>query len=410
VVARPYPPEDRPRVLAGIRAALESGSSTWSDEYRYARANGSYSYVSDRGYILRDRTGKAIRMLGAMADITERRLAEQEREELLARERTAREQLETANRAKDVFLASVSHELRTPLNAILGWTHVLASGKTDPQMAAKAIATIERNVRLQAQLIHDLLDISRIESGKMQLEIQPVDLIMVIHAAVDSMSPAAEAKGIHLDLRLDPDAGQITGDPNRLQQVVWNLLSNAIKFTAEGGHVEVKLERVDPFIQITVADTGKGINPEALPYVFDHFWQADNSTKRIHGGLGLGLAITHHITELHGGQVTADSPGLGRGATFTVRLPVRAVRTALAEEPERIPPMPLLITETAPSLEGLRVLVVDDEPDARELIKTVLEGYGAQVTVAGSAAECLAELSRMATSQELPDVLISEAV
>jgi PAS domain S-box-containing protein len=400
-------PEDRPRVLAGIRAALENGSSSWSDEYRYARANGSYSYVSDRGYILRDRMGKAIRMLGAMADITERKLAEQEREELLARERTAREQMERANRAKDVFLASVSHELRTPLNAILGWTHVLASGKIDPQMAAKAIATIERNVRLQAQLIDDLLDVSRIVSGKMRLEIQPVDLVTVIHAAIDSMSPAAEAKGIYLDLVLDPEAGQITGDPNRLQQVVWNLLSNAIKFTAEGGHVTVTLERADPFIQITVADTGKGINPEALPYVFDHFWQADSSTKRIHGGLGLGLAIVHHITELHGGQTTADSPGLGRGATFTVRLPVRAVRTALAEEPERVPPMPL-ITEAAPSLEGLRVLVVDDEPDARELIKTVLEGYGAQVTMAASAAECLAELSRMATSQGLPDVLISD--
>ncbi|HEY6138121.1 MAG TPA: PAS domain-containing sensor histidine kinase [Thermoanaerobaculia bacterium] len=256
------------------------------------------------------------------AEIVERKRAEAERAALLLREQDARREAEQANRLKDEFLATVSHELRTPLVAIVGWSQMLRGNHVDPANARHALEVIERSAKVQAQLIEDLLDISRIISGKLRLDVQPIDPARPIEAAIDVVRPAASAKKIELRAALDPDAGQIRADPDRLQQVVWNLLSNAIKFTPAGGRVSIALQRVESQIHITVADTGAGISAEFLPYVFDRFRQADSSSSRTWGGLGLGLAIVRHVTELHGGTVTAESAGPGQGATFTVKLPV----------------------------------------------------------------------------------------
>lgn len=361
-------------------------------------------------------------------DITERRRAETEREELLAREQAARKeaeqaynlsaeslrreqaarkQAEEASRMKDEFLATVSHELRTPLNAILGWAGILRRNSADTNMSAQAVETIERNARAQTQLIEDLLDVSRIITGRMRLDVQPVEIPVIIQAAVDAIHPAADAKEIQLQVVIDSKAGPISGDPNRLQQIVWNLLSNAVKFTPKGGKVQVQLERTNSYIDITVSDTGNGISSEFLPYVFDRFRQADSSYTRTHGGLGLGLAIVRQLVELHGGTVAAQSAGEEQGATFTVKLPitiskdVAAYSTGSLEARERraisIP------TEYAPRLDGLRLLIVDDEPDACELLLTILKECGAEAQATGSAAEGLEVLR-----QWRPDVLISD--
>ncbi len=320
---------------------------------------------------------------------------------------TAREQAETANRSKDEFLATVSHELRTPLNAILGWTQLLFATGDDAERRRRGLETIERNAKLQTQLIDDLLDVSRIISGKMRLDVQATDLAMVIDAAVEAIRPAAEAKQIQLRRVLDPSAGPVTGDPARLQQVVWNLLSNAIKFTPKDGKVEVRLERVNSHVEILVSDTGSGISPEFLPYVFDRFRQVDGSTTRRHGGLGLGLAIVRHLVELHGGTVRVKSPGDGQGSTFTVELPLSIAHLAPGEG--RVHPQTEdLATDPCQenpklNLKGIRVLVVDDEPDARETLQQILEHCDAEVRTADSAAEAL----RM-VEEWLPDVLLSD--
>jgi PAS domain S-box-containing protein len=320
------------------------------------------------------------------------------------KERLYREAQESS-RLKDEFLATVSHELRTPLTSILGWGHILRTRGLGDAEAVKALETIERNARAQAQLIDDLLDVSRIITGKLRIDVQPVDPNFFIEAAVEAVRPAAEAKGVRLQRIMDTGVVTVSGDPVRLQQVVWNLLSNAIKFTPKGERVQVRLERINSHIEIAVSDSGAGIAPEFLPYVFDRFRQADQRTSRQHGGLGLGLAIVRHLVELHGGSVRAESPGKGKGSTFTVLLPVAPVYQNIGPE-KRVHPAArdtLPVYECPDRLDGLKVLVVDDEPDTRELLRAGLGQCGAKVTAAGSAAEALE-----AIVAAVPDLLISD--
>lgn len=311
-----------------------------------------------------------------------------------------RAKAETANRAKDEFLATISHELRTPLNAIIGWSHLLRKGKLDEATVTRAVEAIERNAKAQAQLVEDILDVSRVITGKLRLNIGSVDLASVINAAIDSVQLAADSKGIRLDVALDPSARHIHGDSSRLQQVVWNLLSNAIKFTPAGGSIQVLLERSDSNAEIKVSDTGQGIKSSFLPFIFDRFRQADATITRTHRGLGLGLAIVRHLIELHGGTVEADSPGEGCGATFTIRLPHVAQQRARidnAEDNIRAHANPL------PSLEGVQVLLVDDDRDTLQMLAAMLTEYRADVQTAISAAEALEALRWYK-----PDVLVSD--
>ena len=318
----------------------------------------------------------------------------------------AKREAEEATRAKDEFLAVVSHELRTPLTAILGWARMLKTGGLDERMAARARDSIERNAESQNQLIGDLLDFSRIISGKIRLDVGRVEPASVIEAALDVVRPAADAKEIRLQAILDPKAGPVSGDPERLQQVMWNLLSNAVKFTPKGGRVQVRLARVNSSVEITVSDTGQGISAEFLPYVFERFRQADTTTTRRQSGLGLGMAITRHLVELHGGTVRAESPGEGLGATFVVTLPVMIVHNvephAGATEERPSTEEARLQVEVA-RLDGVHVLVVDDDGDARELLAAVLTQSGASVTTAAGVAEALGKL-RAAK----PDLLVSD--
>jgi PAS domain S-box-containing protein len=319
-------------------------------------------------------------------------------------ERLYREAQESS-RLKDEFLATVSHELRTPLTAILGWAHMLRTGRIDGDSARQAFETVERNARAQAQLIDDLLDVSRIITGKLRIDVRPVDPNSFIEAAVEAVRPAAEAKGVRLQKVLDTGSVTVSGDPVRLQQVIWNLLSNAIKFTPRGGRVQVRLERVHSHVEVAVSDDGQGIPPEFLPHVFDRFRQADQRTTRQHGGMGLGLSIVRHLVELHGGTVKAESGGEGLGAAFTVRLPVAAVYHAEGEVVRAHPAAggALPAFESFDRLDGLRVLVVDDEPDTREMLKAGLGRCGAEVVAAASAAEAMEAIEKSA-----PDLLISD--
>jgi signal transduction histidine kinase len=332
-----------------------------------------------------------------------------EREALLESEQEARQEAEVASRAKDEFLGLLSHELRNPLNAILGWTRMLASGQLDQATFARAIETIDRNAKLQARLIDDMLDVSRIVSGKLRLDAQPVDLTTVIHAAVDTLRPAADAKDIRLQVVLDFGAGIVLGDPVRLQQVIWNLLSNAIKFTPKHGRVQVQLERINSHLEITVNDTGPGIDEEFLPHVFERFRQADSTASKKHGGLGLGLAIVRHLVEMHGGTVEASNGPSRQGAVFSVKLPLMVVRKPVAPsqatEPVRIHPAAsgTVPFECPPELHGIRVLAVDDEADSRHLLTMVLEQCGAEVRTCASAAEALDLLDNYK-----PDILVSD--
>src|SRR5215813_2564793 len=323
--------------------------------------------------------------------------AEAKRQQLLVSEREARKMAEDANRLKDEFLATVSHELRTPLASISGWAKLLRVGNLDAERAARALETIERNAQSQNQLINDLLDVSRIITGKMSLDIGLLQLGSVIESAVETVRPAADAKGIRLNVLLDPAAESVSGDAHRLQQVVWNLLSNAIKFAPKGGRVDVRLERINSQVEITVADNGQGIKPEFLPYVFDRFRQEDGGASRRQGGLGLGLAIVRHLVELHGGTVRAASKGLDKGATFTVTLPMAPVDWRETAAGKRLAP------ENLPSLAGVRALLVDDEAEALELITVMLARGGLEVRTARSAAAALA-----AFDEWRPDILISD--
>jgi PAS domain S-box-containing protein len=350
-------------------------------------------------------------------DVTDRKRAEAEREGLLAitegaraaaeaaagAEGEARAVAEAASRAKDAFLATVSHELRTPLSPILAWARMLRQKDLDPEKATRAFEVIERCAKTQAQLIEDLLDVSRIISGKMRLEVRPVTLAPVIEKAVDVVRPAADAKSVRVLLVLDTEVGAVLGDPERLQQVVWNLVSNAIKFTPKGGRIQVALERVNSHVEIAVSDTGPGIAPEFLPRVFERFQQADVGAARAHGGLGLGLAIVRHIVEAHGGTVHAESPGLGQGAVFTVKLPLMTARTAGEAERRHPAAGPPTDGSRMPRLDGLRLLVVDDEPDANDVVQSMLVSRGAEVRVAGSAPH-----ARDILLHWKPDVLVSD--
>ncbi len=331
--------------------------------------------------------------------------AAQAKDELLAREGQARAEAEAANRTKDEFLAVLSHELRTPVTAIQGWAWLLHTGKLDEAAADKALETIMRNAQTQTRLIEDILDMSRTITGKMRIESRPVELTPLVRTALEAIAPAAAAKAISVEAHLAQDAGLITGDADRLQQVVWNLLSNAIKFTPRGGQVTVNVQRAGSMVEIVIADNGQGIAPGLLPHIFELFRQGDSSNTRTYGGLGLGLSIVRHLTELHGGTVRATSAGPGQGSTFTVALPIRA----LQGEPL---PAPGAATSDVPltgapvqssTLAGLRALVVDDEAEARELVAAVLNLHGAQSHTATSARQALDEVQ-----QWQPDVLVSD--
>ncbi len=439
VLERIYP-DDRQRVAAAVNAAIDPHSTgTYEVEYRIVWRDGTERWVLAKGQAQFEGEGefrRTVDFFGTLLDITERKQAEVERERLLKREQSAREEAERANRVKDEFLAVLSHELRSPLNPILGWSSLLLNGKLDTAKTTHALTTIQRNAKLQSELIEDLLDISRIIRGKLNLNVAPVNLANKIRGAMETVRLAAEAKSINLKFTILDDGSEnednpkskirnpkfmVLGDSTRLQQVVWNLLSNAVKFTPTGGQVEILLssisgdslvignsslvdtdekiigdtEQITNYAQITVSDTGKGISPDFLPHVFDYFRQADGTTTRKFGGLGLGLAIVRHLVELHGGSVRADSSGEGQGATFTIRLPL-ALEPAQATQNEGSPQQSL-------GLSGVRLLVVDDEPDARDLVAFVLEQQGGEVITAASADEALLLLPRANA-----DVLVSD--
>jgi PAS domain S-box-containing protein len=381
-------PDVLEEVLARWQAALAAGEP-FEMEAPLRRADGQYRWHLTQAVPFKDETGRIVRWFGTNTDIDASRRIAEERAALLESEQRARLDAELASRAKDEFLSTASHELRTPLNAILGWARMLQSGELSDSAFSRAADSIERNARVQVRLIEDILDGSRIITGKLQLEIRPLDLTAVLQAALDSVRASADAKRIVLSVNVDPAAARVIGDPERLHQVIWNLANNAIKFTPKEGAVDVDLSRVGTDVQLTVRDTGEGIGPDFLPYVFERFRQAEGSTTRRHGGLGLGLALVRHLVEAHGGTVQADSKGPGHGSIFTVRLPVQAV---FAERVEVEPPSLAAdrpFVSRAVNLTGQCILVVDDEADARDLVATVLRSKGADVVTAASAAEAL---------------------
>ncbi|KYF92323.1 two-component hybrid sensor and regulator [Sorangium cellulosum] len=401
-------PADRDEVVTAAERTIRE-RHVYDIIHRIVRPDGAIRWVHDRGRLIIDRGGSPLFLTGAVVDITELKQLERERADLLRREQQALAQSEKDrlraedNRMKDEFLATVSHELRTPLTAILGWARLIKERELGPDRVKQGMAAIERNAHAQAQIVDDILTVSRIITGKLRLNTAAVDLAAVVEAAVDTLTPTARAKDIEICVELDDAPDEMSGDPDRLQQVMWNLLSNAVKFTPKRGRVTVRVGRSDAQVVIAVTDNGKGIARSFLPYVFDRFRQGDSSPTRAHGGLGLGLAIVRHLVELHGGTVDAESQGEGRGATFTVTLPLNAAPSSAREEP---PPAPWRVAleegEPAP-LCGLHVLLVDDEPDAREMIAFLLEGAGAQVTTAGSMGEAMGVLERLR-----PDVLVSD--
>ncbi|AFY45908.1 PAS domain S-box protein [Nostoc sp. PCC 7107] len=385
------PPEYNQLDQAKVEEVFVSGVCT-PFEKEYIRKDGSRVPILLGATLL---TRSPFRWVCFILDLTELKQAERERAQALERERAARIELERANRMKDDFLAIVSHELRSPLNPILGWAKLLKSRRLDAAKTTQALETIERNAKLQARLIEDLLDVSRILRGKLSLNICAVDLVTTIESALETVRLAAETKSIHLHTEFAIGKVKVEGDPNRLQQIIWNLLTNAVKFTPEGGRVELRLEKVGNFAQIQVTDTGKGISAEFLPFVFDRFRQADEVTTRKFGGLGLGLAIVRHLVELHGGSVQVTSPGENLGATFTVHLPLMAATTEILIE------YPLI--ENAPNLQGVQIVIVDDDVDTLNLLTFILEQYGATVQAVNSAQDAL-----KAIAQTQPDLLLSD--
>jgi PAS domain S-box-containing protein len=390
-------PPERPDEEPSILARLRRGERVDHFETVRVHKDGSRLDISVTISPIRDPLGRIIGASKVARDITAMKRAAAERDRLLASEQAARQSAEHANRMKDEFLATVSHELRTPLNAILGWSQLLKSGTCGEEELGEAVDTIERNARLQNQLIEDLLDMSRIISGKMRIDMQPVDLSQVIHNALAAVRPAADAKSIDLKLSIDPNAPSIDGDANRLQQVLWNLISNSIKYTPRGGWVEVSLRAMGEQLELSVKDNGQGISPEFLPRLFMRFSQADSTTTRRHGGLGLGLALVRHLTELHGGSIRATSAGAGQGSTFTVSLPVTKNRAdALDDDANGLGGLEV-------NLAGTKVLVIDDEDSARSIVKRILALRGAEVVTANSVEQALARLS-----ETRPDVILCD--
>jgi PAS domain S-box-containing protein len=369
----------------------------------YTRS-GSVLFCEWYNSVLRDDHGKLVSVLSLVLDVTARQSAEEERAASLVRERDARRHAEEADRLKDEFLATLSHELRTPLTSILGWASMIRNNEVEGPAAARAIETIERNARSQARLIDDLLDVSRIITGNLRLDLHPLNLAPIVGAALDALRPTADVKGIHLQTRFEPDECLVRGDPNRLRQVIWNLLSNAIKFTQRGGSVNIDLKCVEGTARLTITDTGEGIPAEFLPYVFDRFRQAEGSISRKQGGLGLGLAVVRHLVELHGGTIHAESEGAGRGSTFTFNLPLAQERRDPARAEERIREVERRRSRSgAIRLDGIHILLVEDDDDSRKLLGTMLKRHGARVTSTKSAAEALNVFS-----DEPPDLMISD--
>ena len=401
-------PDDLPRVQQAIAATVERGAP-YEIEFRVVHPDGSVRWAASRARLLRDADGRPRALNGVDMDITEQKEIEARREALLAAEQAARAEAERLGRMKDEFLATLSHELRTPLNAILGWIGILQGRMGDEALQRKALGVIDRNAHLQAQLIEDLLDMNRILSGKLRLSPRPTSLASVAQAAVETVKPMADAKGVELEIDLHPGSGVVYGDPDRLQQIAWNMLSNAIKFTARGGVVRVALANEGEAFTLAVSDTGLGIASEFLPHVFERFRQADATAARRHGGLGLGLAIVRQIAELHGGTARVASEGLGQGSTFTLVLP--SLEDSAPEGAALPPSGERAHLSTAPPsdelpalmLTGIRVLVVDDQPDTREFLERLLVERGALVTLAASAAEALAHLEIA-----VPDVLVAD--
>ena len=401
-----FNPEDHEVNRTQVQQAIRERAD-FDVHYRLTRPDGSRRWVSGRGRAAYTPEGGIAEIIGVVQDITpakelEAALRQQsdENARLFEAAQKSREIAETANRLKDDFLATVSHELRTPLNAIMGWARLLGMGSLDATQQARAIETIERNAVVQQRIIEDILDVSRIVTGKIRLEMSSIDLLPAVQAAIDSVRPAAVARGVTVESRVDDTIGRIVGDSSRVQQIVWNLVSNAIKFSQRGGVVSVHVRRDEAAAELVVADAGKGIPAEFLPHVFDRFRQGDASTTRTQGGLGLGLAIVRHLTELHGGSVEAFSDGEGCGATFTIRLPLdeehietqRVANGDAAAQPEG-----------DGQLTGVRVLVIDDEPDARELFRVILAQSGAEVRTASSARSAL-----MILDEWLPEVVVCD--
>ncbi|MBD2361749.1 response regulator [Anabaena minutissima FACHB-250] len=393
-------PDDVNRAYKVWLDAVKIGD-VYENEYRFKRAiDGSYRWQLARGLPLKDQQGNIVKWFGTCTDIHEQKQILEERAKLLESEKAARAEAEKANRIKDEFLAVLSHELRTPLNAILGWSKLLQNRTLNETRIAQALATIERNAILQVQLIEDLLDVSRILQGKLVLNITKVNLETVVLAALETMRLAAETKLIEIKTIFAPDLRPVMGDAARLQQIVWNLLSNAVKFTPKGGRVEVCLTKIDDYAEIVLSDTGKGISSEFLPYVFDYFRQADSSSTRKFGGLGLGLAIVRKIVEIHGGTVKAESMGEEHGAKFTVRLPLLPEQSLDARNEKN---HLLLLNSQLLSLAGVKVLVVDDDHDSRDFLAFILQERGAEVKLVTSASEALQTLA-----ESHLDVLVSD--
>jgi PAS domain S-box-containing protein len=413
MLGRPYAdrlPEPFRAEVAGWIGRIAAGGAEFEGEWLDHRKDGSRVWIESHTRLITDAAGRSLGIMGVSRDVSERKRAEAEREQLLASERAARAEAERASRMKDEFLATLSHELRTPLNAILGWAQIMRGGRgdADDDDVAQGAEVIERNARAQSQIIEDLLDMSRIIGGKVRLDVQRLDLAAIVTAAVETARPTADAKGVRLVSVVDPLHGvAVSGDPGRVQQVLWNLLSNAVKFTPRGGRVQVVLERVNSHLEICVSDTGEGIRPDFLPFVFDRFRQADASTTRRHGGLGLGLSIVKQLVELHGGSVAVRSAGPGQGSTFVVSLPVTVVHPGARSEEGRRHPRAAPHRAGAPDgcmeIAGLRVVVVDDEADARALVKRLLEDCHAVVADTGSADEAVGLVATGAF-----DVLVSD--
>jgi PAS domain S-box-containing protein len=389
-------PDDRQRCLDVWNESLKTGKDYYI-EYRFRRASdGQYRWFIGQAFPLRDEHGKILRWFGSCTDIDDKKLTEEALRDALQKQKLAYEEAEKANRIKDEFLAVLSHELRTPLNPILGWAKIIKRGNLNPGKMAEALEIIERNAKLQAQLIEDLLDVSRILQGKLTLNIDTVNLKSVILAALETVRLTAEVKNIEIQTVL-ADTSMVSGDGGRLQQVFWNLLSNAVKFTPKAGRVEITLEEVQDYAKVTITDTGKGISADFLPWVFDYFRQADSATTRKFGGLGLGLAIVRQITEMHGGTVKAESLGENLGASFTVKLPLFQAISKKGESEEG------QVDSNSQNLEGVEILVVDDDTDSRDFIAFVLEMGGATVTQAASALEALQKLTEFK-----PNIIVSD--